>query len=350
MKTLNRIFRSNGSGGKKVDDSEKLQFRVTERPVISVPFVPEQTSHAHASASPAVRRAKSQIMGNNLLHVAADWKVSSHGELHKMIIPPYYETPMPISTTSKLRALLQFGQEIHTSPYGSGTASHPTCPRPQSLSSNDWPWDDDMHTFRDTLHGCIIASMSACEIGQFLEKMCYGRDKPLDGLVTTMADDRYTYMDIGRTVLDCFGPRDAQDMPLHRRINLGDVDLRPGTVQSSTKKQGEQKEEEVVVVGGPSIQPQRRQRSPRSYGYEEPNPKERVRFLKGEFLDNFAKAETIFYPVPRRVVGIEGKAKLITIPPARGKQQQEQKARNARANRRYLSKSAPTDTCMKQFS
>lgn len=256
MKTLNRILRGNGiGGGKKVDDSEKLQFSSTERPVHSVPFIPEQTfSHAHASASPAVRRAKSQIMANNLLHAAADWKASSHGELHKMIPSTYYETPIPMSTTSKIRALPQFGQEIHTSLYGSGTASCPTRPRPQSLSSNEWPWNDDMHTFRDTLHGCIIASMTACEIGQFLEKMCYGRDKPLDRLVTTMVDDRYTYADIGRTVLDCFGPRNVQNMPLHRRINLGDVYLRPDTGSAAKEQEGQQQEK--VVAAGLSLQPQ----------------------------------------------------------------------------------------------
>ncbi|KAL2004103.1 hypothetical protein VTN02DRAFT_323 [Thermoascus thermophilus] len=191
--------------------------------------------------------------------------------------------------------------------------------------------------------------MTACEIGQFLKKMCYGRDMSLDRLVTTMVDDRYTYADIGRTVLDCFGPRDVQNMPLHRRIDLGDVDLRPDT--GSVAKEQEDQQQEKVVVAGPFPQLQRRRRSLRWYGCEEPNRKERVRFVKGEFLDHHAKTEIMIYPVPCRVVGIEGKARLITIPPAGGKQQeQQQKVRNTRANRRYLSKSAPTDSCMKQFS
>lgn len=298
-----------------------------------------------------------------------DWRARSHGELHKLMPPPY-QSPIPMSTT-KSRSEPHLSQEIPTFLYGSGLHSGPasrsTRLRPQSLSSNEWPWGEDRYIFCGTLHGCVIADMTACEIGQFLEKMCYCRDKPLDGLVTRLVDDRYTYADIGRTVLHCFGPRDEQNIPLYRTVKLGDVDLRPDKGHSVAKEQEEQRQPTEKVGGPHTDQSQRCQRSPPSYEYGEthvpriicPKPEEKVRFLKGGFLDSIRKAECNtdegklvagklqvkrlssiretgkYYPIPRKVVGIEGKATLVTIPPARGKHQ-EQKARNLRTDGQYL--------------
>lgn len=101
--------------------------------------------------------------------------------------------------------------------YHSGT--HPAINGP-------WPWAN-LQQFRDVLIACITTKMTMCEIGQFLEIMCYRKDKLLDSLVTVMVNDQDTYCAIGHTILMCFGPRDGHGNPYYGGIENGDENMRP---------------------------------------------------------------------------------------------------------------------------
>ncbi|KAJ9297525.1 hypothetical protein DTO271G3_4300 [Paecilomyces variotii] len=127
--------------------------------------------------------------------------------------------PSPVvsltSLTPKLEATDEAKKDLEM--YHSG--EHPAINGP-------WPWDN-IQQFQDVLVACITTKMTMCEIGQFLETMCHGKDKLLDGLVTVMINDQDTYFEIGHTVLMCFGPRDRHGNPYYGGIENGDENMRP---------------------------------------------------------------------------------------------------------------------------
>lgn len=146
-----------------------------------------------------------------------------------------------------------------------------------------WPWDN-LQQFRNVLAACIITKMTMCEIGQFLGAMCHRKDKPLDGLITVMVNDQYTYCEIGRTVLMCFGPRDEFNNPDYGGVDKGNEDLRPDPPT---------REYVVKVNINPSLSESRYcRRSPLSYEYEEtmgphmtcPTPESKIRLLKEDLV------------------------------------------------------------------
>ncbi|KAL1855969.1 hypothetical protein Plec18170_003836 [Paecilomyces lecythidis] len=130
-----------------------------------------------------------------------------------LTFPPLDFTLDPVFP--ELVATEQAKKEIEA--YHNGT--HPALNGP-------WPWES-LQQFSDILTACITTGMTKCEIGQFLEKMCYRRDKPLDGLVTVMVNEQDPYCDIGSYVLDCFGPRGLDNGPYYGDVEPGDEELKP---------------------------------------------------------------------------------------------------------------------------
>lgn len=134
-------------------------------------------------------------------------------------------------------------------------------------SNNDEWARSPIHRLPSILSSHVKSHMRADDIGHYLDKLLYGRDKYLGNIITNFVNGNLPYVMIAEQVLKTLDLRDDQGLPFHMIMKPGNMVRRPN------KPQNLQVNPEQRLPEAPPTSPPRfyKQQEANVVNYESPN-------------------------------------------------------------------------------
>lgn len=102
----------------------------------------------------------------------------------------------------------------------------------EEYSNNDEWARSTIHHLPSILSSHVKSRMRADDIGHYLDKLLYGRDKYLGNIITNLVNDNLPYVAIAEQVLKTLDLHDDQGFPFHMILEPGNMVRRPNKPQN----------------------------------------------------------------------------------------------------------------------